>query len=362
MMSKYFWKRKIIYKEYSDSDLNASYTRLGNPVKEGEIILNSLRLARYIVDSMITRQKCFSLANIEILSWILQLGIMTCEDEDGYLKLTPEIKNGIFRDFSNTARCGELAQGINLYLAKEVLGALSICDYTTYLVDHNIVVSGQTPDYVLIYDNKIGIMESKGDYQNDYPTQVLRKAKKTQCKAGKDLFNKNGLICNNGYASVVKFISKDCKDTIQNKPRDISIHYGDPQYDMKDKRIDIHEIRKEYSKWFDIMGREKDARKLKINSPIEFEYNRYNIQDGFVPINRLSYENDEISFDLEMGISSELATLLTQKDVRAEAFIDLKMKNKDSIQSFNVLDDNIFIDINIDGTYIKVMMHDNISR
>lgn len=360
MMGKYFWKRKIIYKEYSASDLNASYTTLGNPINEGEITLNSLRLASHIVSSMITQQKCYPLANIEILSWILQLGIMTCEDEDGYLELTPEIKMGIFRDFSNTARCGEIAQGINFYLAKEILGASSICDYITYLTDHNIVVSGQTPDYVLIYDNKIGIMESKGDYQKDYPTHVLRKAKKTQCKAGKDLFIKNRLICNNGYASVVKFVSKDCKDTILQKPREISIHYGDPQYDMIDRKIDISEIRKEYSKWFDIMGKEKYAQKLRTNRPIELEYIENDIYDGLLPMKRMSYKNDEISFDLEMGVSYDLARLLTKMDTNPEKFIELKWKYKDYIQKNNNLDDNTFIDINIDGTYIKAIIHEDI--
>lgn len=360
MKNKYFWERKIIYKEYSNSDLSESHTMLGNPIKEDEISLNSLRLACYIVESILTQQKCYPVVGIEILCWILQLGIMTCADEDGYLELSSEIKKGIFRDFSDTARCGELAQGINYYLAKEVLKASGICDFVSYLKDHSIVVSGQTPDYVLLFEKKIAIMESKGDYQENYPTAVLRQAKKTQCKAGKDLLNSNGLICNNGYASVVKFRSKDCKDTVSKKSREISIHYGDPQYDIGDRKIDISEIRKEYSKWFDIMGKQECAHTLRNNGPIELEYNKKNIQDGFVPINEMSYKNDEISFDIEMGISSELVELLTKTNIQIEDFIELKFKYQDFVQRFSNLDDNAFTDIKNDGTYIKAIIHNDV--
>ena len=187
-MANIFWgKRHILYKEYSNTTLKTSKKRLEKLIDGGEITISSFRLAKDIVKSMVTRQGNSFFADVEFLCWLLQLGIMTTEDSNGYLELSDKVKSEILRDFSDTSRCGELAQGINYSFCLRKLKAKSIDDFKTYVDRHNLNIPPclkdrlyPSPDYILKTNNKIAIIESKGDYQDTYPTYLLRNVKKNQ--------------------------------------------------------------------------------------------------------------------------------------------------------------------------------------
>jgi len=354
MKNKYFWKRKIIYKEYSKSTLSASRTRLEKPINEDEITITSFRLAKDIVRSMITRQGNSFFANTEFLCWFLQLGIMTTEDNDGYLELSTEVKSGILRDFSDTSRCGELAQGINYSFCIRKLKAKSVNDFKIYVNNNNLNIppclkkSYPSPDYIIKTNNRVAILESKGDYQNTYPTSLLREAKKNQCLFGATILRYNNIMFNQAFASVVKFKST------KSAKREVCIHYGDPQYDSSPINIRMIDIRQEYSKWFEIANRNDMATALRENRVLEFDVKPYVSEDGYelVPLDRILYLNGDYFLDIEIGITYHLMRLLSNPQTNLEEFMEDRLIYDDSI----VFNNNFYLDIDSDGTYLKAKM------
>lgn len=358
MKNKYFWKRKIIYKEYDKSVLSASRTRLGNPINEDEMTITSFRLAKDIVKSMITKQNNPSFANAEFLCWFLQLGIMTTEDNDGYLELSPEVKSGIFRDFSDTSRCGELAQGINYSFCMRKLKARSIEDFKHYVKRKKLKIppclnkTYSSPDYIIKTNNRFAILESKGDYQDTYPTSLLREVKKNQCLFGAVILRFNNIKFNQTFASVIKFRSKKSAN------REVCIHYGDPQYYSSPINIELADIRREYSKWFDIMEKKDMAMALRENRVLEFDEEHYESVSGHnvIPLNKIQYNNGKYCINIEIGITQYLMRLLSDINISLEQFMNNELEHGECV----ITENDSFFDIDSDGTYLKAKVTYNV--
>lgn len=354
MIRDYFWKRKIVYKEYTSTALDAIGTSLRQNVSK-EFLITPFRLTKSIVKSITTKYGRSKFTDVLFVCWFLQLGVMTTEDGDGYLELSREVKKGLFRDFSQTSRCGELAQGINYYFAEQVLKALDIFDYKEYFNKHitGIGCPLSTPDYVFKTSKEINILESKGDNTKGFPTQVLRKAKKGQCADGHAALKAGGINCNKTYASVVKFQSLKCAK------RETCIHFGDPEYMQEEQKPTLSDIKHEYSKWFDILGKWEIANQLLNNQP--FISNEVELDnDGFLPLRRFRLDIDRYSIVVELGVMKNLWEFINNPDASIDGYLKTREIYQNGVIEWNSnltfqSGQTFYTDIDIDGTYMKAV-------
>ena len=358
MIHDYFWVRNIIYKEYTHTALNDVGTSL-HEKEYRKFDITPFRLTKSIVKSITTKYGRSKFTDVLFVCWFLQLGVMITEDADGYLELGKEVKNGLFRDFSQTSRCGELAQGINYYFLERVLGALDIFDFKEYFNNYTIGISCplSTPDFVFRTQTEINILESKGDNVRDYPTRVLRKAKKGQCTIGQKALRAEGIICNKSYASVVKFNSLKCAE------REVCIHFGDPEYDQRVQKLRVSNIKHEYSKWFDMLGRREMADQLLDNQPFLSEEAESD-KNGFLPLRRFILDIDRYKIEVELGVMKDLWELINNSNASAVKYLDMREGYKKGIIEWNnnlsfKSGETFYTDIDIDGTYMKAVWRED---
>jgi hypothetical protein len=105
-----------------------------------------------------------------------------------YLKLKKERYERL-RDFSKTARVGELAQGINYLFVQERLKYPFIIDYHLFCKKNGIRVTGKTPDFVVLSNDlkQIGLFESKGNGTNANKVIERLKSAITQLTSAKSI-------------------------------------------------------------------------------------------------------------------------------------------------------------------------------
>ncbi|MDD3416699.1 MAG: hypothetical protein PHY47_22355 [Lachnospiraceae bacterium] len=196
-------------------------------------------------------------------------------EKNDYLTINYDNKD-IIRDFSKTTRIGEIAQGINYFYFKNHMNVCSIYDYKIYANNYlNVKTSGQSPDYVLVYNSgQLGLMESKGTLQAN-PSEFILNGKK-QCLNGKSCLSP---YISNDYVSAVNFATSS-----KRMKRNSTIYIVDPPYntDWKENDMEKH-IKNEYSKWFHLLGMENEFYALKNNENISSNF--------FKPISK-NYEID----------------------------------------------------------------------
>lgn len=358
MIRDYFWLRKIIYKEYSSKALNETGTSL-QAKKYKELKITPFRLTKSIVKSIITKYGRSRCTDVLFICWFLQLGVMITEDSMGYLELSDEVKNGLFRDFSQTSRCGELAQGINYYFSEKVLGAVDIFDFKDYFNKNitSVVCPASTPDFVFRTPTEIDILESKGDCKEGFPTSVLRKAKKGQCDGGCKALESGGITCNKSFASVVKFNSLKCAE------KETCIHFGDPVNEQRVQEATMSDIKHEYSKWFDILGERETANQLlnnKVRSPNKGECD----DSGFMPLKRFMLDIDQYTVEVELGVMKTLWELISNANTSVENYLKIRNTYKEGMIDWNSnmtfhRGQIFYTDIDIDGTYMKVRWNED---
>ncbi len=327
------WTRKIQIAEYPSSIITSKNKdiRKESPKYEKDIYITFFQLLISIAKSVLTRADVYTpITSAFARSYVTTIPFML-DDKDGYLAINYNNKD-ILRDFSKSTRHGEIAQGINYYLAKDIIGAYAIYDFKDYV---NRVLGkkekwvGRIPDYILCYpDGSVGILESKGIVCAD-PTFYIKSANE-QCENGKRY-----VAAKNSYSSVVSFSS-----TSKRNKRYTKIHFGDPQESNYLLSTDVSKNHLyEYSKWFYLLDYEIATEKLRKGQCLN-EEDLYTNKDTWndnkgnriLDVWRLS-ENKS----LEIGITQSLQYALFSRD-----FTDIKI-NKEISNDEEYFDDGFFL-------------------
>lgn len=297
----YNWKRKVEYSEYDSSVfLNKAKwdVRKESPKSTREIEISYFQLLVSTAKSILTRAHkyspevaAFARAYMETIPFLLS-------EKDGFLAFNNDNKD-ILRDFSKSTRHGEIAQGINYFLAKDYLGAYAIYDFKYYIKENKKIAQkckGRTPDYILCYpDKSIGIIESKGTIEAD-PTKYLVSGY-GQCKNGEKFLNNHSLNVHNVYVSAVSFAMSSPK-----MKRHTHIYLADPENDIyvEDNNMEKNRLY-EYSKWFYLVGNKNITEKLMKGKEISEEdfkaITEKQDNDGII-INTLDIEKSQIRIQL----------------------------------------------------------------
>lgn len=269
------WKRDIEYLEFGSSVFSNSGKwdiRKTAAANKGVFRLSYFQLALCTAKSVISRGHKFSPKVAAFARSYLNTIPFLLDEKGGFLAINND--NQIFlRDFSKSARHGEIAQGINYLFAKKHFGAYAVYDFHFYAQNRKNIAkrcTGRTPDYILCYPGgTIGILESKGTIAAN-PTKYLVSAHE-QCENGKDYLKKNGVGVCNAYASAVSFATSPSE-----MKRNTCIYIADPESEepFRDDNFEKNSLY-EYSKWFYLAGNRIVAEKLMAGNPLsrqDFEF------------------------------------------------------------------------------------------
>lgn len=276
------WKRKIEYSKYDSSVFKTavkSDIRNKSRIENGVIDISKFQLAISTAKSILSRSHCYSSeVSAFARSYLLTIPFLISE-KDGFLALHNENKD-ILKDFSKSARIGEIAQGVNYFFAKDYLGAHAIYDFKYYAsVKKSITENckGRTPDYVLCYpDGTISLLESKGTTKAN-PTDCLFSGRE-QCKNGKEYLEKHAIAVKNSYVSTVSFGTSSPYMT-----RHTHVYYTDPEYENGQVNENLNtDLLYEYSKWFYLAGNRNVTEILMRGQTLSYEDYRLlsNNRDG----------------------------------------------------------------------------------
>lgn len=253
------WKRKIDANLYNISFSPTTTTKLWDirkltPDSISTFEISYFQLVVSIGKSLLSHCEKYTPEAASFARAYFQTIPFILNEKSNYLSINNENKD-ILRDFSKTTRIGEIAQGINYYYFKKYMNVCSIYDYKLYAKKHYKSTVGQSPDYVLVYnDGTLGLMESKGTLQPN-PSEFIKNGKK-QCIDG------FACLCpyvSNAYVSVADFATSSNR-----MKRNTSLYIVDPQYDSDWKGTDIDKhIKNEYAKWFYLLGMENEYNILK---------------------------------------------------------------------------------------------------
>ena len=169
------WRRTILCTQCDKNELQVNGKIKALNKREEKISMLQLLLATS--NGLLTKSNCISDKTLLLArSYLPVIQFWMDENKDGGLILN-EDSNKILRDFSRTARCGEVAQGNKLYYSKRLMRSSSgawvdtIYDYDDYIENKCAIpskYSGRKPDYVLVYqDGTVGVLESKGSLGNE---------------------------------------------------------------------------------------------------------------------------------------------------------------------------------------------------
>lgn len=300
------WKRKIEYAEYDSSFfLRTRNVKTESAINYGTRDISLFRLAVSTAKSLITRTHVwtseaagFARSYIPIISFFI-------DDKSGYLALNKDSEK-IVRDFSKTSRHGELAQGINYFIASELLGAIALYDFDYYVRTIKGITKkykGRKPDFIMVYPNgEIGIIESKGTIDAN-PSSFLCSGHE-QCEDGKNFLTTNSVSVKNSYVSAVSFATTSPRMT-----RNTKVYFADPLGEGPElERNTVRDRLYEYSKFFYLAGNSEAFHKLRkgeaIDEHIIYSMYDYN-QEGIIakwPIDK--------KHTMVFGISSQLCKYL----------------------------------------------------
>jgi hypothetical protein len=154
------------------------------------------------------------------------------------------------RDFSQTSRTGEMAQGINYLFVQERLDYPYIIDYHLFCDRLNIKIEGRTPDFVLLNPllNKIGLFESKSEASvaNSVTTKLNDAMKQLMIGKQNLLLNKK-LYAKNLYPVCTKFLFEH--------PEISTINYCYIAFSDEPVKFSPDDIIKaHYASWFYLVG------------------------------------------------------------------------------------------------------------
>jgi hypothetical protein len=227
------------------------------------------------------------------------------------------------RDFSQTGRTGELAQGINYLFTQEILGFPFIIDHHLFCDRLNINVSGQTSDFVLLnpYQNKLGLLESKGEAAKKNTVTTKLNDSLEQLDA-----TQHNLLLNSGLYA--QFLHPVCSRFGFATPKVSSINYCDlntaPATAIN--RQDI--IRRHFASWFYLIGDFTRAELLindemipSLNEGGDVVYDGGDSEIFWVSDIRWLRQNNDLSlrlywryfknFNFRLGIRKDFVALLT---------------------------------------------------
>lgn len=248
------WRRTILCTQCDKNELQVNGKIKALNKREEKISMLQLLLATS--NGLLTKSNCIS-DKILLLarSYLPVIQFWMDENKDGGLILN-EDSNKILRDFSRTARCGEVAQGINYIIAKRLMRSSSgawvdtIYDYDDYIENKCAIpskYSGRKPDYVLVYqDGTVGVLESKGSLGNEKIYSM--RSGLEQCKNGAKFLNDHKIACCNFYVGLVLMA--------QNKKRDcVNAYFADPKNECTYPYvIPYNAWMYEYAKFFYLAG------------------------------------------------------------------------------------------------------------
>ena len=316
-------KNKIEFFKFDSNTLSQTTnytTELPTLIKDIE--LSALGLSYYTAKAMLTRATKFTPA---VRGYALSyFSIIPCllTKNNGYWAIEKNNKD-LLRDFSKTARIGEIAQGISYYVSVRELGALSVWDYNEFFKQRKIVLPpkpGRLPDYVLSYGDKTyGVLESKGTMDND-PTPRIKDANK-QCVNGKSILVNKSVPVKNSFATAVSFST--------NSPsinRNTRIYVVDPEEEVFQKEsIDykaevIHECSKHLCLAGDLNAANAFAKVYAENHMGEYSLSDFEKTGSFKVI-----DDEDKVHTYEMGFSEKLIKYLkldSNEPFRIEPLID----------------------------------------
>ncbi len=248
--------QKIQIKEYKSASITGKSTRKNTKSivraskVNSELKVNFLKLSTAMVKANTTIGKSIpSQAYDIILSALMLHSLLDYKKPEIYLKDGFRQK---YRDFSRSARTGELAQAINYIFAQEKLGFKFVFDYDEFLKVYSIPYKklGGTPDYVLFgkKSKNLAVLESKGSSTKEKLTKPQLRAKlqgamDNQCMPGVlHLKSAGKQKVSNSYASVVELVESS-------ESRRSTIHFADPEYDEFKHETYSEAISNYYFRW-----------------------------------------------------------------------------------------------------------------
>ncbi|MDO3624342.1 hypothetical protein Q3O98_25030, partial [Ralstonia pseudosolanacearum] len=177
-----------LIEEYSSSDISTPYAR-PKSINSRVFHFSFFRITVAAAKSILTRDPISPQIwkDLRAAFYILD-SIVECVN--GNLRLIPEFRKR-YRDFSRTARIGELAQALTFVLAQDVLEYPIVCDFDGFLSTQGIPSmkwDEKTPDYALLFkggSKNLSLIESKGSCPQEEtlsPKRSLNEAL-TQCKS-----------------------------------------------------------------------------------------------------------------------------------------------------------------------------------
>ncbi len=180
------------------------------------------------------------------------------------------------RDFSKTARLGELAQGLTFIVAQEVLSFPIVVDFEGFLEEQGVTINkrNKTPDFILQNSSNynLGLIESKGQYasRNSYSKMVLKKALE-QCTSGRNIIKNNlpKYSIQKSYGLCVQMRNDlDTRDSSK-------IQIVDPEYNESNEESNEEVIRYHYAAWFILMGDFEMVEKLLSKEKLQLNLDNY---------------------------------------------------------------------------------------
>lgn len=259
------------------------------------------------------------------------------------------------RDFSKTAKLGELAQGITCLISQNILGYPFVNDYHGFLKNKGmqIINKNKSPDYILykgLNSNQISLIESKCQYRqrNKSSKDKLKKAL-IQCKSGANYIN------NNFFKYQVSKYYGLCLN-INNEKSIFSseVDFVDPKIESENLETSSDDlIRYYYASWFLLYCDIENFSRLKIEQPLAKNQKLYSLQKH----NDLSYYIYEGPFEPNFNIPQAITLMPKELNryffgVKKEVFEYLQEKREFPRKSILggqnvVIDGSIFF---MDGT------------
>lgn len=261
--------------EYSSTDVEKK-TKKGKgrrtlpaltPTSHPALLVSPGRLAAALGKTILTiNPRSLDLAFQAVVSFLGMQAWISGKDSD--LRLNSGFR-GSYRDFSKTARTGELAQAITFILAQDHLGFPFVSDYGGYLRSLGLVPDDtkSAPDFVLwtTRAHKVSLIESKGSLPSKKSTAVRTQLRDAldQARHGKDEFRRlGGPAVQQRFASLVRFSERG-------DPWGTQLHYCDPQETHGSSHESHVPYRHYYASWFAFLGYHVTAAHLMEGGPLD---------------------------------------------------------------------------------------------
>lgn len=340
----YNWRRKVECLEYDTGCLLFGVNDIRRlSAKKKTITISYFQLLISTAKSILVKAHEYSPETAAYARSYMHVIPLFLNEKDGFLVIDNDNKN-ILRDFSKAARCGEIAQGINYFLAKDYLNAYAVYDFMYYIKNKVLGITakykGRIPDYILCYpDGTIGILESKGTLAAN-PTRYLSSGCE-QCQTGRTFLSANGVDVRNEYVSAVSFATSSSA-----MKRETKIYLVDPENDVNIKDQDIEKNRMyEYAKWFYLADNKIITEKLMKGEKVsrkDFEtLMKYDNEDVIITTFDIKDEFYKNRMKLILGIKASLMEYFITGDTSKLEHYEHKWSEREEVFE--------------DGTFIRVV-------